>query len=350
MPEPWLRRTLTGMVLAALLLLGFAVLRPFIVPVIWAGILCYVSWPLYLRSIRLLGGSRTAAALLMTLALTAAVIVPMALLLMMLRSELAQLYRDFAPLLAGGVQLPDSLLHLPLVGPIFQDFNERMLRDPQWLHDSLHGLFSSLSGNAAAVLGNLGRNAGKLFITVVSMFFLYLDGDRIARKVSAMVREYLGERAQVYLQAMGQTLKAVLISLVLSALVQGILGGVAYWMAGVRAPIMAAAVTAMAAIVPFGAMVVWAAIILWLVAIGKTFAAVALLLWCLLVMSWLDYVVRSIFISNTTRAPFLIVLFGVLGGLAAFGLVGLFIGPAILGVLLAAWREWHAIRKPAVPG
>jgi len=347
--EPWLRRTLTGLVLAALLLLGFAVLRPFIVPVIWAGILCYVSWPLYLRSIRLLGGSRTAAALLMTLALTAAVIVPMALLLMMLRSELAQLYRDFAPLLAGGVQLPDSLLHLPLVGPIFQDFNERMLRDPQWLHDSLHGLFSSLSGNAAAVLGNLGRNAGKLFITVVSMFFLYLDGDRIALKVSAMVREYLGERAQVYLQAMGQTLKAVLISLVLSALVQGILGGVAYWMAGVRAPIMAAAVTAMAAIVPFGAMVVWAAIILWLVAIGKIFAAIALLLWCVLVMSWLDYVVRSIFISSTTRAPFLIVLFGVLGGLAAFGLVGLFIGPAILGVLLAAWREWHAIRTPVAP-
>jgi predicted PurR-regulated permease PerM len=349
MPEPWLRRTLTGLVLAALLLLGFAVLRPFIVPVIWAGILCYVSWPLYLRAIRLFGGSRTAAALLMTLALTAAVIVPMALLLMMLRSELAQMYRDFAPLLAAGVQLPDPLLHLPLVGPIFQDFNERLQRDPQWLHDSLRGLVSSLSGNAAAVLGNLGRNAGKLFITVVSMFFLYLDGDRIAFKVSAMVREYLGERAQVYLQTMGQTLKAVLISLVLSALVQGILGGVAYWMAGVRAPIMAAAVTAMAALVPFGAMVVWAAILLWLVAIGKTFAATALLLWCVLVMSWLDYLVRSIFISSTTRAPFLIVLFGVLGGLAAFGLVGLFIGPAILGVLLAAWREWHAIRTPAAP-
>jgi predicted PurR-regulated permease PerM len=348
-PEPWLRRTLTGLVLAALLLLGFAVLRPFIVPVIWAGILCYVSWPLYLRTIGMLGGSRTAAALLMTLALTAAVIVPMALLLMMLRSELAQLYRDFAPLLAGVVQLPDSLLHLPLVGPIFQDLNERMQRDPQWLHDSLHGLVSSLSGNAAAVLGNLGRNAGKLFITVVSMFFLYLDGDRIALKVSAMVREYLGERAQVYLQAMGQTLKAVLISLVLSALVQGIMGGVAYWMAGVRAPIMAAAVTAMAALVPFGATVVWAAIILWLIATGKTFAATALLLWCLLVMSWLDYLVRSIFISSTTRAPFLIVLFGVLGGLAAFGLVGLFIGPAILGVLLAAWREWHAIRTPVAP-
>jgi predicted PurR-regulated permease PerM len=349
MPEPWLRRTLTGLVLAALLVLGFAVLRPFIVPVIWAGILCYVSWPYYLRTIRILGGSRTAAALLMTLALTAAVIVPMALLLMMLRSELAQMYRDFAPLLAGGVQLPDSLLHLPLLGPIFQDLNERMQRDPQWLHDSLRGLFSSLSGNAAAVLGSLGRNAGKLFITVISMFFLYLDGDRIALKVSAMVREYLGERAQVYLQAMGQTVKAVLISLVLSALVQGVLGGLAYWIAGVPAPAMAAAVTAMAALVPFGAIVVWAAVVLWLVAIGKTVAATALLLWCLLVLSWLDYLVRSIFISNSTRAPFLMVLFGVFGGLAAFGLVGLFIGPAILGVLLAAWREWHAIRKPAPP-
>lgn len=333
--------------LAALLLLGLAVLRPFIVSVIWAGILCYVSWPLYQRTIRVLGGSRSGAALIMTLALTVAVIVPMALLLMMLRSELAQLYRDFAPLLASGVQLPDSLLHVPLIGPIFQDFNERIQRDPQWLHDSLHGLVSSLSGNAAAVLGNLGRNAGKLFVTVVSMFFLYLDGDQIASKVSAMVREYLGERAQVYLQAMGQTVKAVLISLVLSALVQGLLGGVAYWIAGVRAPVMAAAVTAMAALVPFAVMVVWAAIVIWLVAVGKVFAATMLALWCLLVLSWLDYLVRSIFISNTTRAPFLIVLFGVLGGLAAFGLVGLFIGPAILGVLLAVWREWHSIRRPA---
>jgi predicted PurR-regulated permease PerM len=349
LPDPWLRRTLTGLVLAALLLLGFAVLRPFIVPVIWAGILCYVSWPLYQRVASAFGGSRAAAALIMTLALTAAVIVPMALLLMMLRSELAQLYRDFAPLLASGVQLPDSLLHLPLVGPIFQDFNERIQRDPHWLHDSLHGLVSSLSGNAAAVLGNLGRNAGKLFVTVVSMFFLYLDGDHIALKVSAMVREYLGERAQVYLQAMGQTVKAVLISLVLSALVQGILGGLAYWIAGVRAPVTAAAVTAMVALVPFAVVLVWAAIVIWLVALGKTFAATMLALWCLLVLSWVDYLVRSLFISSTTRAPFLIVLFGVLGGLAAFGLVGLFIGPVILGVLLAVWREWHSIRKPLDP-
>ncbi|MGA3158440.1 MAG: AI-2E family transporter, partial [Steroidobacteraceae bacterium] len=143
-----------------------------------------------------------------------------------------------------------------------------------------------------------------------------------------------------------QTVKAVLISLVLSALVQGVLGGVAYWIAGVRTPVMAAAVTAMAALIPFGAMVVWTAIVIWLVAVGKTFAATMLSLWCLLVLSWLDYLVRSIFISNATRAPFLIVLFGVLGGLAAFGLVGLFIGPAILGVLLAVWREWHSIRRP----
>jgi predicted PurR-regulated permease PerM len=90
--------------------------------------------------------------------------------------------------------------------------------------------------------------------------------------------------------------------------------------------------------VPF----VWGGVALWLLATGKTWAGVFLLIWGATAISWIDNVVRPFVISSATRIPFLLVMFGVLGGLAAFGLVGLFIGPVILAVLIAVWREWLA--------
>ena len=100
------------------------------------------------------------------------------------------------------------------------------------------------------------------------------------------------------------------------------------------------AITALIAMIPFGTPFVWGSIGLWLLASGDTIAGIGLLLWGALVVSWVDNLVRPLVISSATRIPFLLVMFGVLGGLAAFGLVGLFLGPVVLAVLMAVWREW----------
>jgi predicted PurR-regulated permease PerM len=132
--------------------------------------------------------------------------------------------------------------------------------------------------------------------------------------------------------------------------VQGFLVGLGYLVAGVGAPVFLAALTTVCGLIPFAAPAVWGGVCVWLFIKGSTAAAVGLLIWGSIVLGWTDHIVRPFLISREAEIPFLVVLFGVLGGLAAFGLVGLFVGPVILAVLLAVWREWlFESRKPATP-
>jgi len=144
-----------------------------------------------------------------------------------------------------------------------------------------------------------------------------------------------------YLRAIGQTVKAVVYGLVLAALVQGVLVGIGYWLAGVGAPVFLASLTTVCGLIPFAAATIWVCVTAWLLLEGNTVAGIGLLVWGGVVMGWTDHIVRPFLISREAQIPFLVVLFGVLGGLAAFGLVGLFVGPVILAVLLAIWREWQ---------
>jgi predicted PurR-regulated permease PerM len=108
----------------------------------------------------------------------------------------------------------------------------------------------------------------------------------------------------------------------------------------VKAPVFWGAATGVVALLPFGAPLVWGSIGAWLVLRGDVGAGLGLLLWGALAVSWIDNLVRPLIISGVAKVPFLLVMFGVLGGLAAFGLIGLFVGPVALAVLLAVWREW----------
>jgi len=343
--SPWLRRALVTVLLTGLFLLGFNVLRPFIVPAIWAGILTYVSWSWYLHVTRWCGGRRTIGALVMTLLLTAAVIVPTSFIVLLMRAELGEAYRDIVRGMSQGQGLPESLFSLPLVGDWLRGLNSRLVDDPELLREAAQNLLNNSYGRITNLIGDVGRNAAKVLITVISMFFFYRDGDRLATQMLRVLEQILGARVHSYSKAIGQTVKAVLVSLVLCALAQGFLAGLGYWVAGVPAPVFAAAVTTLAAMVPFAVPVVWGAIVIWMFATGLTVPAIGLLLWCLLVVSWIDNLIRPLVISNATRIPFLLVMFGVLGGLGAFGLVGLFVGPMILAVLLAVWREWLTGRE-----
>ena len=174
----------------------------------------------------------------------------------------------------------------------------------------------------------------------MSLFFVFRDGERVAAELATALEQLVGTRVHNYLRAIGQTVKAVVYGLVLAAVVQGALAGLGYWIAGATAPVFLAALTTVCGLIPFAAPTLWGGVGVWLVLRGSTVAGVALLVWGAIVVSWTDHMVRPFLISREAQIPFLIVMFGVLGGLAAFGLVGLFVGPVILAVLLAIWREW----------
>ena len=334
-----------ALLIGGLLLLSYVVLRPFLVPVIWALILAYVTWPLYVKLRTAMRAPVTVSALTMTMLLTIAFVVPIVWLTTLMRHEAAGAYDVLTSYLARQPRLPASIQNIPLLGDWLQDLLQRMGSDPKteiarWTDQSL--------GEIRTLIGGVGRNLAKIFFSLLTAFFVYRNGEQLAQQVREVLERIVGERIHGYISAIGDTTSAVVYGIVLAALAQGVLAGLGYWIAGLKAPALLGAITTIVALIPFGAPLVWASAGIWLLITDRTGAGIGLLLWGALAVSWVDNLIRPLVISNATRIPFLLVMFGVLGGIAAFGLVGLFVGPVILAVLMAVWREWLGIPHPHI--
>jgi len=348
---PWFRRVLVAGLILGIVLLTFSVLQPFIVPLIWGGILAYVSWPLHQRMIRWCGGRVAPASLVTTLLVTLAIVVPLVWLVLMLRQEAILAYANVQAFLASRPVLPPAIRDLPWIGDALQQMLQQVSADPAALKEQVVEWMEESSVEVTRLIGGVGRNAAKLFFAVLSMYFLLRDGPRLLKEARAILEGILGPRIRDYLDAVGATTQAVVYALILGALAQGAVAGIGYWLCGIEAPVLMGAVTVLVALIPFGAPLVWGSLAIWLLLTGHVWQGAVLLLWGLLLVSWVDNIVRPLVISNATRMPFLLVVFGVLGGVLAFGLVGLFIGPVLLAVSLAIWREWlEQHQKPLEEG
>ncbi len=342
-------RVILGVLLGGLLVLSYAVLQAFMVPVTWAVILAYSTWPLYERIRRRVPRHPTLSALLMTLLLTAAFVLPVLWVALLVRGEVAVFLAAIGSAIrAGPPELPDFLRDLPWVGPALQDAMERWTSDPEQMRAQVTGWVRAGAEGLIALLGDVGRNAVKFGFALFTVFFLYRDGEQVLEQAQRVLRRFLGNRVDDYLGAIGGTTTGVVWGLAATALAQGMVAGLGYWWTGVPAPVLLGAITAVVAMIPFGTPFAWGSVALWLLVDGQTAAAIGLILWGALVVSWVDNVIRPLVISASTRTPFLLVMFGVLGGLSAFGLIGLFLGPVILAVLMAVWREWLSETAPAL--
>ena len=341
------RTVLLWLLLGGLFVLSYMTLRWFIVPVVWALILAYATWPMYARLRRAMRGAATTSALLMTMLLTAAFVLPLLGLIGLLQNEFVLAYQAVSGYINEGPQrLPSVIQNIPWVGERLHQIFERIAGDPAALRTEALQLAQNWFGQVAELVGGVGRNAAKMALAVLTVLFVYRDGENLLGQVRRVLRRFVGGRAEGYLEAIGATTKAVLYGLVLTALAQGTLAGLGYWAAGIHAPALLGAFTALVALIPFGAPVIWGSLGVWLVMTGETLEGIGLLLWGALVVSWVDNLIRPLVISSAAQIPFLLVLFGVLGGLGAFGLVGMFVGPVIVAVLLAVWREWLEVRVP----
>lgn len=337
--EKLLKPAFLALLLAGLLGLAYQVLQNFLSPLIWAVILAYTTWPLHIRLTQLLGGRETASALAMVFILLAAIAIPLVWFSVLLQGELVGAYHDLQELLSHKPAVPEFLRKLPFGA----DETVRMfdqLTDPEALRGRILPWLKSFSGQFLQLIGDVGVNLAKLTIALFSAFFLYRDGPLIVKQVSQVLHLVLGERIEAYVSTAAATIKAVVYGLVLTAIGQGLVAGLGYWFVGLKSPVLLTLITMFFAMIPFGTPLVWVSAGVWLLLQGQHLAGIELLVWGAAVVSWVDNVIRPLVISANTRIPFLLVFFGVLGGLAAFGFIGLFVGPVILAVLLAVWREW----------
>lgn len=346
--SPLARRVATFGFLAMVFGFTLWVLSPFFAALAWAGILAYVTWPLYRRINRGLVGRDTLAALLMTLVVTVTLLAPLAWVTLSVANDVANAAEAVRRIAAEGLPpLPPAVRAWPGGEWLFAQY-AGIQSNPAWLRAQVEVAGITDPALWKAVAGGLGRNLAKFGLAVFALFFLYRHGAAALAQFGRVSTHWLGAAARGYWSAVGTTVHAVVFGIVLTALAQGTLAGLGYWAAGVGAPALWGAVTALVSLIPFVGPVVWIGLSLALLAQGETGAALGLFLWGALVVSWVDNLIRPLAISGPTRIPFLLVFLAVLGGLNAFGLIGLFLGPVLLAVSMAIWREWleHAADKP----
>ncbi len=329
-----------GLLLAGLGALTYAVLRPFLAPIAWAVIICYVTWPLHRWILGRLPRRRTSAAAITTLLLGSVVVVPLIWLTVLLQRELFELVRALPEWLEQKPRLPGFVSGIPYFGNELTSIVSQFEDLQSLLKQHALPWIKRFSTPMIGLMTNLGQDAVVLLLTLFTTFFLFRDGLQLVLQVKQVLSRVLGERLTGYFETTEATVKAVVYGIVLTALAQGFLSGVGYWAVGVKAPIVLGIVTTFVAMIPFGTPFVWGSTSAWLLLHGQTWAGIALGLWGTLVVSWVDNIIRPLVISSSTRIPFVLVMFGVLGGLSSFGFIGLFLGPVILAMALAVWREW----------
>ena len=338
---PALQKVLLFGLIFILFYLSFQVLKYFIVPVLWAAIIAYITWPLYHSVQKLCGPRPTLSATIMISMVVLVVGIPLTFAIFMLQHECRNLFYELQKqVFSGHLNVPQFIRDLPIIGKEVTRTLKEINTDPNSIVQNVSGWFQSHLNYGRLVLSEISKNIFKLCFAVMSLFFFYRDGQTILNQVSKALEMVIGPRIHHYLDTISETTRAVVYGVGLTAIAQALLAGLSYFVAGVPNPMVLTIVTFIFALIPFGPPVAYSAVSLWLFSQGQTIEAIGVMVWGVCVVSTADNVIRPLVISGATQIPFLLIMFGVLGGLASFGMVGLFVGPVILAVLLAIWREW----------
>lgn len=338
---PIFHRVLLFGLFFTLLYLSFDVLKYFIIPVVWAIIIAYMTWPIYQWIYRHCQQKKALSASLMLLLITLVIGIPLVLGIVLLQHEGRQLFLELqTKLLSGRIPSPDFLTHLPVVGEEISRIITQINQNPRLVTQNISLWLQSHLNYGRLVLTEISSQFVKLFLALFSLFFFYKDGENLLKQCRYALEKLIGDRTDHYIETVSDTTRAVVYGFGLTALAQALLAGVSYFVADVPNPVVLTLITFILALVPFGTPVAYSGVALWLISQGQILPAVGVFAWGVCVVSTSDNFIRPLVISSSTQIPFLFIMFGVLGGIASFGLIGLFIGPIVLAILLATWREW----------
>ena len=342
-----LSRRIARLVLTiALVGLGVWVLHRFLAALAWAGVLAIALWPVYLRVARALpqDKARILAPLLVTLSIGLIFTIPFVYVAIEGAREIRIIVQFLGEAQHSGIPVPEWVPQLPLAGHALEDWWRANLSEPGAAQELL-GRFNprSLTSSARLYGGEIAHRLIIFGFTLLTLFFLFRDGPLFSRQLLHISDRLLGPDGERVGRHMVQAVLATVNGLVLVGLGEGALIGVAYIIAGLPHPVSIAALTGVLAVIPFGAPLAFGAAALYLAAAGSTFAGVAVFCFGLVVVFVADHAVRPVIIGGAARLPFLWVLLGILGGLETFGIIGLFLGPAIMAALISLWRDWTEI-------
>jgi predicted PurR-regulated permease PerM len=342
-PERVAQRAARLVLAALLILLGLWILHRYLAALAWAAVLAIALWPLYQRLIRALGGrgQRVLAPLVVTLATGLVFIVPFVYAAVEAAREAHVLAQFLVDAQRTGIPVPAWISELPGIGYPLDEWWRSNLSDPKSAEQLLGRIYARVPAESARdVAGQILHRLILFGFTMLTLFFLFRDGAAFSQRLIELSDRVLGAQGERVGRHMVQAVLGTVNGLVFVGLGEGVLLGIAYILAGLPHPVSVAVLTGILAVIPFGAPVVFGAAALYLAAAGSTAAGLAVLVTGLVVVFVADHFIRPVLIGGAIRLPFLWVLLGILGGLETFGILGLFLGPAIMAALISLWREW----------
>ena len=330
--------------LAALVLLimgTYLVLRPFISALLWAGLLCYATWPIFLRVNIWLKQRRGWSAALLCLAIALVMVAPFVVVGASLADNVGRLSENLQSALEQGLPAPPAwVASVPWVGEKLHAFLVAAAADTSLIIEPIKRAMPEISKWLLSHSIALGHGILQLSFSVFILFFFYRDGEALARRMNTAMFRIGGDRARDLLKLAGSTVKGVVNGILGTAIAQGILAGIGFLIAGVPGALFLGLATFFLSVVPVGPPLLWLSAAAWLYFQGEVGWAIFMLVWGAAVVSSVDNFLKPYLISQGASLPFILVLLGVLGGLVAFGFVGVFIGPTLLAVGYSLAREW----------
>jgi predicted PurR-regulated permease PerM len=336
--------TLSRILLLLIVAAGALFFAGFLVPVLAALIICFASWPIYQSLKRTCANNSTAAASVALLAILLGLVIPLGMVITYTIGEVRQWTSWLVQANEFGAPVPAWVQALPLMGEELAEQWELYLGEPHQLGQLVNLVSGQQISGISRWLLNFGWTAAGMLLTLlfmlITLFFLYRDGETLAVQLDTIGERILPNRWQRFSRVVPATVSATVVGMTLIAIGEGVVLGIAYWIAGVPSPVVFGVLTGFMALIPGGAPLSFSLISLYLVGTGNTVAGVGLFLWGTIELFIVDKTIRPTLIGGPVKLPFLPTFFGLIGGVKTMGFVGLFVGPVLMALLVAIWREW----------
>jgi len=330
-------RAVVVILLILTLYLMYLIFRPFLPGIAWAVVLVVAFHGAYARLTRILGGREWLAATLLSLLLACFIVIPTAVAAVQVAQGMAEAYDWLSDWSASGSSILARFEGHPWLGPVVDWVKRRVdlgkLDLETTIISAVRTLGTTLAGRTSALVRNGLQMLMTLVVVLLTTTVLFHEGARVVD----VLRRYLPltpkDREEVLLQLRDVT-RAVFFGVLLTALVQAILGTIGFLVVGVPSAILLGAAMFLCALLPGGTALVWGPATIWLFATGHSLKGGFLLIWGVVAVSSVDNLLRPLFIRRGVRMPVILVFFGTLGGMLAFGLIGLFTGPLVITICL----------------
>jgi predicted PurR-regulated permease PerM len=328
----------------ALLVFGcILVLRPFVGAILFAGVLCFSTWPGFVWLRQRWNGRSSLAALAFVLAMVVALALPVGLAAQSLIVHSAGAVEAVRGFLDGesSLALPAFVVNLPFVGGWLNDYWVLLMESREELVALAKRLADPAKTMLVALGGAIGEGLVQILIAIFVAFFFYRDGERVQRLLAEGMARLAGPaHGQRLFTTAQDAVKGVVYGLLGTAVAQAAVALLGFVIAGVPGAMLLAALTFVLSLVPMGPVLVWGGAAAWLYATGQTGWAIFMVAYGLAVISSVDNFVKPILMSRAGNLSMLLVVLGVFGGAIAFGFIGLFVGPALLAVGWTVMKSW----------